>query len=108
MREAWGDRALAGRDEPVQSPADRVLELGVAERAADQFASPQRREGGVVRVRVEEVGEARHPVDERLHPHEPVVTAGQMRSDAGMGPIPGALGQPRPHRIERHDSERPP
>ncbi len=42
-------------------------------------------EGGVIRVGVEEVGEARRAVNERLHPHEPVVAAGQMRSDAGMG-----------------------
>jgi hypothetical protein len=30
--------------------------------------------------RVEKIGEARRSVDERLHAHEPVVAAGQMRA----------------------------
>ncbi len=53
------------------------------------FMAPSK--GGEGEV-LEEGGEARRPVDERLHSHEPVVAAGQMRADAGMGPILGAAG----------------
>jgi hypothetical protein len=71
---------LAGRDDAVEAAADCVQKRLVAERAADQLASPQRGEGRVVRVRVEKIGETRRAVDERLHTHEPVVTASQMRA----------------------------
>ena len=58
--------------------------------AAFLVADEQRGEGRVVRVRVEKIGEARRAVDERLHAHEPVVAAGQMRptQSAAVGPGP--------------------
>jgi hypothetical protein len=67
---------LAERDDAVEAAVDCVQKRVVAER---ELAPPQHGEGGVVRVHVEKIGEARRAVDERLRAHEPVVAAGQMR-----------------------------
>ncbi len=76
----WLASALARRDGASEAAADRALALVIAERATDQLAPPQRGERGVVRARVEKVGEARRSVDEQLHAHERVVAAGRMRA----------------------------
>ncbi len=76
---------LVGRDDAVESAADCVQKRLVAERAADQLAPPQRGEGGSSAPHVEEIGEARRAVDERLHAHDLVVAAPGARRNLLAG-----------------------
>src|SRR5271154_3641617 len=73
-----------------------------AERAADRFCSPERRDRLSGKRRVEKVGEsAPAAIDERRDADEPVVLAFAMSPCARPAPVLGPRDEPRPHRIRR-------
>ena len=92
--------AFARRQRAAEAFLDFRDERRRAERAADQFAPPQRPESVRVGLALEKVDKARRAVEERPHADEPVVAPGDMGAHARMRPVPSPRREPRPHRIE--------
>jgi len=76
------------------------------ERPSDQFRTPQGCKAGVVGLRLQQIGEARDPIENRAHAHEAVIPALQMRAGAGMRPVLRLGDQAGSDRIERDIAHR--
>lgn len=69
-------------------------------------AAPQGFEQILLWRRVEQIAEQGKAIPDRRQHRETVVLAAQMRRRARPSPILGAFDQSRPHRIERHVTQR--
>ena len=86
--------AFAGPHHASQLALDVGDELFRSQRAADEFAATKRGEGGIVRIRVEEIGEVRGASQQRTDVDKAVAAAGQVSAHAGMRPIRSLRDKP--------------